>query len=42
MMPPPLPADLFATLPPAAQAHIRTLEALAGHVVALTARVAEL
>ena len=42
MMPPPLPDDVFATLPPAVQAYIRTLEALASHVVALTAHVSEL
>ena len=46
MLPPPLPPELFDTLPPAAQAYIRALEAtvaqLAGQVVTLTARVAEL
>lgn len=42
MMPPPLPPELFDTLPPVVQVYIRTLEALARHVVALTARVAEL
>jgi len=42
MMPPPLQPELFATLPPAVQAYIRYLEALAGQVAGLTARVAEL
>jgi transposase len=39
---PPLPDDLFATLPPAAQAYIRSLEAIAAQVAALQARVADL
>jgi transposase len=46
MMPPPLPEELFATLPLAVQAYIRCLEAavasLSTQVVTLTARVAEL
>src|SRR5688500_10030590 len=40
--PPPLPGDLFAALPPAAQAYIRSLEAIAAQVAALQARVADL
>ena len=53
MMPPPLPPELFATLPPAVQAYIRCLKAivvqqarrtaqLEAQVGTLTARVAEL
>ena len=42
MTPPPLPDELLATLPPAVVAYIRALEAIAGQVVRLTARVAEL
>ena len=41
-MPPPLPPEVFDALPPAVQYHIRCLESLAGQVVTLTARVAEL
>ena len=41
-MPPPLPPELFDALPPAVQYYIRCLEALAGQVAGLTARVAEL
>ena len=41
-MPPPLPPEVFDALPPAVQYDIRCLEALAGQVVTLTARVAEL
>lgn len=39
---PPLPDDLFAALPAAAQAYIRSLEAIAAQVAALQARVADL
>ena len=42
MTPPPLPDELLATLPPAAVAYIRALEAIAAQVATLTARVAEL
>jgi len=42
VLPPPLPPDLFDSLPAAARAYIRALEAVAAQVVALTARVAEL
>ncbi len=42
MTPPPLPDELLATLPPAVVVYIRALEAIAGQVVLLTARVAEL
>ena len=46
MLPPPLPPELFDTLPPAVRAYIRALEAavaqLSGQVATLTARVAEL
>jgi transposase len=42
MLPPPLPPDLFASLPPAVQAYIRALEAVAAQVTVLSARVAEL
>ena len=46
MLPPPLPPELFDTLPPAVQVYIRTLEAiiaqLTGQVATLTARVADL
>ena len=46
MLPPPLPPDLFDSLPPAARAYIRALEAYAAHlearVATLEARVAEL
>ena len=45
-MPPPLPSELFDTLPPAVQTYIRRLEAavtsLSTRVATLTARVAEL
>ena len=40
--PPPLPDAVFAALPPAVQAYIRSLEAVAAQVAALQARVAEL
>ena len=39
MLPPPLPPDLFDSLPPAVQAYIRALEALAARVAALEARL---
>jgi transposase len=42
MMPPPLPPEIFDALPLAVQYYIRCLEALAGQVAGLTARVAEL
>ncbi len=42
MTPLPLSDELLATLPPAAVAYIRALEAIAGQVATLTARVAEL
>ena len=42
MTPSPLPPDVFAALPPAGQAYIRSLEAIAAQVDALQARVAEL
>ena len=42
MTPSPLPPDVFAALPPAVQAYIRSLEAVAAQVAALQARVAEL
>ena len=42
MLPPPLPPELFDSLPQAVQAYLRALEAVAAQVVALTARVAEL
>jgi transposase len=41
-LPPPLSRELFASLPAAAQVYIRQLEAFAGQLVALSARVAEL
>jgi transposase len=45
-MPPPLPEDIFASLPAAAQLYIRQLEAfaaqLSAQVTALTARLAQL
>ena len=42
MTPPPLPDELLATLPPAAVAYIRALEAIAAQVATLTAQVATL
>ena len=42
MLPSPLPPDLFTSLPPAVQAYIRALEAVAADVAVLTARVSDL
>lgn len=42
MLPPPLPEDVFAALPPVVQAYIRVLETLAARVVRLEADVADL
>jgi transposase len=39
MLPPPLPPDLFASLPPVVQAYIRALEALTARVADLEARL---
>jgi len=39
---PPLPLELFASLPPAVQAYIRAIEAIVAQIPKLEARVAEL
>ena len=41
MTPSPLPPDVFAALPPAVQAYIRSLEAVAAQVAVLQARVVD-